>query len=92
MRQADLACADVDAQQERARLLLDSRVGAVVEEGDRVARVPARVVLPVERCPGSHREVALLAAEPPANRSGAPVDVVERVGITGRDEVVPVRT
>ena len=89
--EADLACADVDAQQQCARFLLDGRVGAVVEQGDRVARLPARVVLPVERRRGTHREVAPLAAQPPTDRSGAPVDVVERVGVSAGDEVVPVR-
>src|SRR5262249_34561545 len=51
----------------------------------------ARVVLPPERRPGPHLEIALLAAQPPEDRTGLAVELVDRARVARRDEVVAVR-
>ena len=83
--------AGVDAQDENAGALLDLRFGSVVEERDRPVRTAPRVVLPGEPRPRPHREVALLATEPPDDRAIPLPDLVDGARVPGRDEERAVR-
>src|SRR5690349_9227030 len=50
----------------------------------------AGVVLIGERAAVLHREVAALAVQPPGDATGCDVDLVDRVGVPGRDDKVAV--
>ena len=47
-------------------------------------------MLPAEGHAGPELEVAALAAEPPDDPAGVPVDLVDRVGVAGRHEQIAV--
>ena len=47
-------------------------------------------MLPREPRSAAHREIASFAAQPPDDRPGAPVDLVDRVGVSRRDEQIAV--
>src|SRR5215813_3321180 len=80
----------VDAQHEPARLLPELRRRLVVEHRQRSVLLAPHVVLPAEAHATAEREVAALAAETPDDVPGPAVDLVDRVGISRRHEVVAV--
>ena len=81
--QSDRVAGLVDREHGRAR-----DFGAVVEDADRAVRPAARVVLPCERRRRRDLEVAVLAAEPPHDRAGLAVELVDRVRVAAGDEQV----
>src|SRR5438309_11896761 len=88
--EGDGAAGFVESHGQTSGLTLDDGGGAVVEDREGAVRVPAGVVLPGERDLPGHGEVAVLAAQPPEDLSGAAVDLVDRPGVAGRDQQVAV--
>src|SRR5215213_10380341 len=75
---------------DRAGLIIEVGMSAVVEDGDGAVLLTAGIVL--EGGPGSlpHLEVALLATKPPQDIARFAVDLVDGPGVAGTDEQVVV--
>ena len=81
----------VEPQHDAARLAVDGRRGAVVEDADRAVGQLARVVLPGGRVAAGSAKLLVLAAQAPERPARcAPSDVVDRPGVARRDEQRPV--
>src|SRR5690242_754388 len=81
----------VDAKRARLRFAGMNTVRAVVEQGDGVVAVHARIVLPLESGPRAHLEAGVLAAERPQNLPGSLADLVHAPGVADRYEQIAVR-
>ncbi len=82
---------EVQSHEDDSRLRLHLWRGAVVEDADQPAPVMrSSVLLPGRDGALAHREAAPASTEAPENGAGSAVHLVDRPGISGRDEQVAV--